>query len=295
MVKKMVRWQQTPRDAQLMQSLTRCPLTALDLLKLSQTWPLPFSSLRRVQKRCQELAAAGQLRSWRYATTGPGGSSPLYYKLTPTGYRTAVGDNTARPPTKRFLHELNPGRHRHQRALSEFIVHTFTSAHAAGVSVTDFHPENTYCIDCAQRPLFPDATFTLTTPTPFRFFVELDNSTESVWSEKSDDSIRSKMQRYLLYASVNQISFRVLFVLTGASERRRNILEMARHLTIGQPFAMFYVVHLQEYLSASNALCAPCFSSPRDSKIALLRSQQRHLRSLTKTHPAALLRDLVPC
>jgi hypothetical protein len=110
-------WQKTSRDDAIMTALTRCPLTAEELLKLSQTWLQPFTGLRRVQERMKDLTTAGQLHSWRYATIGQGGAR-LYYKLTLAGYRTIMQDDHIEPPTIRFFHEMKPGRHRHQHDLT---------------------------------------------------------------------------------------------------------------------------------------------------------------------------------
>lgn len=271
-------WQKTSRDDEILAALTRCPLTAEEIFKLSQTWSQRFTSLRRVQERMQDLSAAGQLQAWRYTTTGQG-SARLYYKLTLTGYRTVMQDDQIKPPTKRFFHEISPGRHRHQRALSQFIVQTYLAAHQRGIKVTDFHPENTFRIDCRERPLWPDARFTLTLPNGSRFSycVELDNSTESVLSYKSADSILSKMQRYLV-DMVGSPHYRVLFVVTGAKERKQNIVEAARQLTGENGFVPFYIVSLDDYLAHTDALFNPCFHSPQDENISLLRSQARQFQ-----------------
>ena len=68
-----MRWQQTPRDRQILAALDLCPLEAADMLQLSETFTQPFTSLRRVQERLKVLSAARQVSSWRYATTGESG------------------------------------------------------------------------------------------------------------------------------------------------------------------------------------------------------------------------------
>ena len=271
-------WQKTLRDDDIMLALTRCPLTAEDFLVLSQTWSQPFSSLRRVQERMKDLTAVGQLHSWRYATTGQGGAR-LYYKLTLAGYRTVMQDDEIKPPTKRFFKEMNPGRHRHQQALSKFIVQTYVAAHHRGIDVIDFHPENTFKIDCGERPLFPDAHFKLLLPNgkEFTYCVELDNSSERVFSYKDADSITSKMQRFLV-DMVAEPDYRVLFVITGAKQRKQNIIEAARQLTGANSFVPFYIVSLDDYLCEQDALFTPCFHSPQDENIPLLRSQTRQFQ-----------------
>ncbi len=157
---------------------------------------------------------------------------------------------------------------------------TFVAAHHREISVGDFHPENTFKIDCVERPLFPDANFKLLLPdgTKFTYCVELDNSTERVFSYKDADSITRKMQRYLV-DMVGTPDYRVLFVITGAKQRKQNIIEAARQLTGGNLFVPFYIVSLDDFFSGEDVLFAPCFHSPQDERIPLLRSQVRQFKA----------------
>lgn len=279
MVNHPLRWQKTARDDEILAALDCCPLTTEDILRLSQTWNQPFQSLRRVQERLKQLSAVGQVSSWRYATTGPGGAAPLYFKMTLEGYRTLHADPDARPPTKRYLAQTSPGRHRHQQMLARFIVHTHIAAHQRGLPIIDFHPENTLRIDVGDRPLFPDCSFTLEVPSLARltYRIELDNSTESIWSQRDKDSIENKLRRYLLDLAASPQPYRVLFVVTGARQRLEHIVEAAGILAPSHGFQPFSVVRLEEYLANSDALFHPCFATPHNSRIALLRSQTRHL------------------
>src|ERR1043166_6261730 len=74
----------TARDLDILSALDHCPLTALQLLTLSQTFVRPFTGERRVRERLQVLCTAGRTRRWQYATAGTG--APGYYTLTPLGY-----------------------------------------------------------------------------------------------------------------------------------------------------------------------------------------------------------------
>jgi hypothetical protein len=280
MVNQLLRWQKTTRDDDILAALERCPLTTDDILRLSRTWNQPFHSLRRVQERLKQLSAVRQVSSWRYATTGPGGAAPLYYKLTLEGYRTLHADLDARPPTKRYFSQTGPGRHRHQQLLARFIVQTHVAAHARGLPIIDFHPENTLRIDAGARPLFPDCSFTLVVPeiAQLTFRVELDNSTESIWSQRDKDSIENKLRRYLFDLATSPRPYRVLFVVTGARQRLQHIVEAAGRLTPVSGFQPFCAVRLDDYLAHDDAFVRPCFSTPDNSRIALLRSQTRHLR-----------------
>src|SRR5947208_8276573 len=88
----------TPRDLDVLNALDHCPMTAVQLLKFSQTFDSPFPTEKRVRDRLHLLSDAGRVRRWQYATAGRG--APNYYTLTRLGSRLLHGDG-ALPPSKR--------------------------------------------------------------------------------------------------------------------------------------------------------------------------------------------------
>lgn len=288
-----VRWQQTPRDRDILAALDLCPMECRDLLAFSETFSQSFGSLDRVRKTMSRLSAARQVRSWRYATTGEGGgASPLYYKLTPEGYRTLHENDFAMPPTKRYLNEISPGRHRHQRSLTQHIVKTHVAAHRQGLRILDTYAENTHRIDTPVGTLYPDQRFSLLVPSvgQLTYCVEIDNSTESIWSQKERDSIEMKMRKYLHDLAACNYAYRVQFVVTGAPARMQNILEAAARLQPPVRFEPFYVVHLAAFLAAADPFQEPIFSSPRNTRIPLLRANTAAIPHVQKASPITLAR-----
>src|SRR5437867_3589182 len=71
----------TPRDLELLRSLSHTPLTIEQLLKLSATFSVPFGSGSRVRGRLARYRDAGWVRRFRYATAERGTPAD-YYKLT---------------------------------------------------------------------------------------------------------------------------------------------------------------------------------------------------------------------
>jgi hypothetical protein len=284
-----IRWQQTPRDREILAALDLCPLEAADILQLSETFTQPFTSLRRVQERLKVLTAARQVCSWRYATTGEsGGASPLYYKLSLDGYRTLHRDERAQPPTKRYLHQISPGRHRHQQKLTQYIVKTHVAARRSGLQITDVYAENTHRIETPYGHLYPDRCHSLVMPSAFQApqRIELDNSTETIWSTKEQDSIEMKMRKYLHDLAACNYAYRVQFVVTGAKQRLTNILAAAKKLQPRTDFCPFYVVHLSEYIAADNPFLAPIFASARNNRVGLLRSEAEHFSQDRRNLPS---------
>src|SRR3989304_5338267 len=103
----------TARDFEILAALDRSPLTAEQLLTLSETFALPFTTERRVRERLQILCDCGRVRrSQYYATAGRGAQN--YYTLTRLGYRLLYGDE-ARPPTKRYFADIGVANHHHTR------------------------------------------------------------------------------------------------------------------------------------------------------------------------------------
>ena len=260
---------------QILVALDRCPLTVDQLLKLSQTFDLPFQHERRVRRRLQALAEAGWIQSWPYAIPTHG-AAPCYYQLTLGGYRILHGEE-AQPPTKRYLAEIGVARHHHTKCLGDFIVHSAVAARRSGCSMVNFCRENTLRLDVGQESLYPDCSFQLTHAAhwEFNFFVELDNGTERVRSQKEVDSWQRKIRLYDQYQSDSDQRFRVLIVNTRSSDRLEHILRTAAQLVSNPQRSLFYGVNLAEYLASTNPLTDRCFRDHRGRRVALLVSRSR--------------------
>ncbi len=185
----------TARDLEILTALDRCPLTAEQFLKLSQTFAVPFTDERRVRERLQQLVAAGRVRRWLYATAGRGALG--YYTLSRLGHLLLRGDEEA-AAARRAFGPVGIARQFHTLRLADFIVHTATSAHRAGLKLSGFYRENAFRLTVGQESLYPDCAFQLVTPSgfPFSFFVELDNSTEAIRSDKDRESWQRKLRLY---------------------------------------------------------------------------------------------------
>jgi hypothetical protein len=264
--------QLTDRDTEILLALDRCPLTVRQLMKLSESFDsVAFTSPRSVQDRLHKLHAAGWVRSWRYATTGRGGS-PEYYKLSLLGHRLLYGKEAV-PPTKRYLAEIGIAHHHHTLSLSEFIVHTAVAAHRQGIRMVNFYRENTLRLVVGDEAIFPDCAFELASPAglKFNFLVELDNGTERVRSQKDAESWQRKIR---LYDGLQNESyphrFRVLVVTTRSGDRLRHILDTAATGMHNPRRTLFYGVHLQDYLAEPDAACAPCLRDHRNLPVVLV-------------------------
>jgi hypothetical protein len=262
----------TSRDIDLLTSLLMAPLTAAQLLKLSQTFPSgPFRSPRTLLDRLQRLSAGGFVRRFPLAIAPlRGGGVPHYFKLTPSGMRLIYGE-TARAPTKQFFAPVGVARHFHLHCLSEFLVTTAVAAYKHGFRMHDVHPENTLVLDINGERLLPDTRFDLRGPSArYRFLVELDCSTETIRSTKHDDTIHRKLRLHDGHQDQAIERHRVVFVTSRSRERLANILDAAATVVRNPERTLFLGVYLPEYIGAADPVGEPLFIDHRGRTHALL-------------------------
>lgn len=264
----------TDRDVEILLALDRCPLTVLQIQKISQTFHgMPFLSPRSVQDRLQKLREAGWVNKWTYATAGRIGA-PDYFRATALGYRLLYG-HRAIPPARRHFSEIGIARHYHTHALAEFVVHTAVAAHRAALRMLNFSPENGLRLAVGEEALFPDCAFNLCGPDDRRFHyrVELDSGTERVQSDKDTDSWQRKIRLYEeLQDRCSPSRFRVIVVATRSRDRLHHILSLAGSLARNPHRSLFYGITLDRYLDEADALRQPCFLDHRLSPASLVPS-----------------------
>jgi hypothetical protein len=145
--------------------------------------------------------------------------------------------------------------------LADFIVHTAVSARQAGLKLAGFYRENTLRLAVGDEFLCPDCAFQLVTPSgfPFSFFVELDNSTEAIHSDKDRDSWESKLRLYDAFQDLTAVRFRVLVLATRSSQRVSHILDAAKTVFRNPKRGLVYGACLDDFLARADALTWPCF------------------------------------
>jgi hypothetical protein len=263
----------TTRDIEILAALDYCPLTAAQLLKLSQTFEPPFTTERRVRERLLQLCDAGRVQRWPYATAGQG--APNYYTLSRLGYRLLHGDEAV-PPSRRMFDPIGISRQHHTQSLADFIVHTAVAAYRRGLAFTGFHRENTLKLAVGSESLFPDCAFELHEPGGIarRFMVEIDAGSERIYSPKDTESWERKLRFYDRYQDSSPERFRVLILTTRSEERASRILDAAARLVTNPHRSLFYACSLPAYLGQADTLGAPCFRDHRGKDIALVPARQ---------------------
>jgi hypothetical protein len=261
----------TPRDIDLLRSLDYSPLTARQLLKLSATFPVPFTVERKARARLQRLTAAGQVRRWPMVAIAGRGGPANTYSLTLQGYRLLHGIEASRP-SKRAFSPIGIAHQLHTHALGEFLVHTLVAAAGSGIAVTGYCRENSIRLTAGREAVSPDTGFQLEAPacTPLSFFVELDTGSERLESAKAVESWQRKIRVYEAVQDEVPTRFRVLVVCTGSRERTTRILALAGNLARNPGRRLFYAVHLDDYLAAEDALFGPCFTDHRGQHVGLV-------------------------
>ncbi len=251
----------TPRDREVLVVLDRTPLTAHQLLLLSETFSLPFTSERKVRARLQLLADRGWVCRWPLAIAGRG--MPNYYTLSRLGYRLLHGPDE-QPASKRSFTQVGIARQHHTHSLAAFLVHTLVAAHRLGLPVSRFFGENALRLTIAEDCLYPDTTLALRVPKPeeLLYYVEIDNSSERVQSGTLSDSWDRKIRLYEALQDATGRRFRVLVIATRSHERVEHILQRASvhaRTSLGRPRRLFYGTTLERYLREPQPLTSPCF------------------------------------
>jgi hypothetical protein len=266
----------TLRDLEILTALDIGPLTARQLLKVSQTFDQPFTTERYLRKRLQALCESGRVRRWRYATAGRSApDSPNYYMLTALGFKLLRGPD-ATPPTKRYFAPVAPMRQQHAHALAEFMVHTTVCATRRGIRLSGLCRENTFWLPVGEEILCPDAAFQLIAPDgrEFSFFLEIENNGQRMRSQSADaETWERKVRLYEAFQDGCKKRFRVLVVTTRQTERLGHILGLAASLTRNPDRSIFYGTSLPHYLDQAEAVSSPCFLDHRGRRVALVPKQ----------------------
>jgi len=275
-----------PRDLELLSALERCPLTVRSIIALSVTFRSQGSMTdRRWQDRLLDLTRAGLLRRFRYATTE--GMGQFCYTLSPEGFRVLHGED-APLPSPGLFRPVALARQHHTKMLADFTVQTTVAAHQAGVELGDFRRENTLRLTLGDDCLYPDCAFTLETPDrpAFRFYVELDNSTEPLASPRAQDSWQKKLAFYEALQDQRPARFRVLALVTKSPHRVRNLLALAGTQAKNPQRALVLATYLPYFLEHPAPLFAALFTDHRGQHASLLPS--------TDTLPAASRPTITP-
>lgn len=271
----------TDRDLDILAALERFPLTAFQLLKLSKTFSQPFTDERRVRERLHALVSAKRIRKYRYAIAGPG--APAYYLLSPEGYGLLRGPD-AHPPSKRAFHELSVSRQAHAFYLAEFIVHFIVQARSREHTLLEYEREHLCALQIGEDSIRPDAGFQLrlNTGAYFRYYLEIDNSTERVRSTAVPDAWARKVQLYEKYAATCEERFRVLVVTTKSEERLRHILRVSGELLANKQKSLVCGTFLPTFLNAENALETFSFLDHHERKVPLILPIRHPLQAGTR-------------
>lgn len=267
------RFLHTPRDADIYRALEVGPMTATQILALSQTWTEPFTSIRRTLDRLRVLCHAGRVRQRWYARASRGGG-PAYYQLTLLGYRLLHGDQSIQPPTKHFFSEVPVSLHQHKLALMDVVVHTLASAHRHSVQLDAYYAENELQLSVGNEHLRPDAALAFRLPSGrlFRFYFEVDMSTITIRSQRSDATIERRLLLYDLHRAASEVPFVVSF-FTLSTERRDHILSRAASVVTNPHRLLFLGAALPEFLSAEDALTVCCLRDHRGVSVPLIHHQ----------------------
>ena len=263
--------QKQERDHYLLSALYLTPLTIPQLLELSRTWPAPFFAWDTLYHRLEKLRGGRWVRRWPYAIAIDGAKT--YYKLTPAGYRTLVGNDAARAPGRYSFSQMTHPWHTYW--LARFIVKTLVTARRFGVTLEECYPDNTVPLAGDTSALYPDFLITVVAHDGRRYHycIELDNATQSIRSETNLDALEWKIRRYEAWqyaAAERGENFRVLFATTGSLPHAKNIVAVAADILLDPRRELVLSCRLQDYLAAPNPFTQPVWLSQRGQRAAMI-------------------------
>lgn len=263
----------TPRDIDILQALDRWPLTARQLLKLSASFALPFSDERLVRRRLSQLCAAGQVHRARLSALAGSGGAPVYYRLSYLGYRILYGPEVL-IPSKRYFSPIALSHQPHAFALSELLTHVASCAVRRNVRIEGFCRQNSVRLESGADCVYPDAAFQLVHPAGERYsyFIELDNFTERIHSQRVVESWEQKIRAYEGAQDRTAVRFRVLVVTTRDSERLGRILDTARVLARNPDRSLVYGCHLPRILADDDPIGSALFRTHRGDSVPMMPS-----------------------
>lgn len=262
------------RDLAVLASLSKTPLDAQQLLRISVSFPQPFTHERLVRRRMQSLTLAGLVATYQYATIGRGAVN--YYKLTPLGYQMLNGANAVMP-NRTFFQPVSMALQEHTRSLADFIVQTTASAHHTGFALRNFYRENELRLRIDNEQMMPDCAFQLAGVggEVFNYLVEVDNSTEPIYSTKQRDSLARKILFYDRYQYLIDHRFRVLMLFTTVTARMHTFLDTVSQLARNKSRVLFYAAFLEDYLGSNHPLTGSMFLNHQNRLEAMIPGYDR--------------------
>lgn len=265
------------RDTTVLSWLAAGPLTVSQILALSETFPMPFPSEKKVRDRMKAMSDAGLVNSWQY-NFASSGRSPLYFKLTRNGYRTVFSADIELPK-RRFFMAIGDAYHHHTKCLSDVMVHAAVLAHRRGWQLCNVAPENSVIIEAGDITLKPDQCWQIRTPEKvINFVVELDNGTERVRTKRDVESIQRKLRGYDRHSQQYQVGdpnrYFVLFVTTRSQARVQTVIETAQETMANPDRSMLLATDLVSFLQSSDLLEDRMWRDNAGRKRSLVRSRR---------------------
>ena len=275
MTKKKIDFRVGSRDIELFTALDRCPMTASQLCRLSETFATPFTDEGNLRRRLRKFLNADIVKKFAYAIASDG-RTPSYYKLTRDGYNVLYGENVAMPK-RRYFEAICPGHHHHTNSLAELIVHLCVEAHRNDAELIHFARENSVKLVADPFTLYPDSAFVIrrSDGRTFSFVVEFDNGTERVRSKQDVESIERKIRGYdahqSKYDAHDPERYLVLFITTRSEQRLQYILDVAAEVMTQPQRRVFVGCELGNFLN-SDPFHVPVFVDHRGLRRTIVPS-----------------------
>jgi len=253
--------QSETRDAHILRSLVKYPLTVDSLFRLSQTFPRPLPSVTATAKvltRLKNKKETIRAKPCLHDKKNERGAVKSYYYPT-SKVRAMIPELSGFAASSPCFRPLSDSCHRHDMAIAEFMVNLEIAIHKnPNLKLIEYMRSGDHRPTIqdreGERAFVPDGTIILEKNGRRQiYFLEWDNSTETLnprSRKRSNNHWRAKIENYDLLnrqserdpvlAEFKPRKFKVL-VLTRSRERAENIFALARSITNKQ----FFVIETQ--------------------------------------------------
>lgn len=301
--RKRINVQPTARDDLIFALLEIIPLTAAQVKKYSQTFPVtgdeaneneegsrphtsgPFNKEKTALRRLQLLHRGGYLYNRPYDKNGTFGAT-RYFQLTRKGWQWQHRFESETPPYPKRQHEaISPSRQHHTRNLADALVHLHYSAHRRGFRMEIISGESEITINNNKgiTSLDGEVEFIRIRDENVRFhrLLELECSTHTLRSEKHNKKTWQNRARVIdhdaaLRIKNDQTRTRLLTFTSRSWEKAETIADLFKEETKNPDRQVYLGTFLPEFLAEEDGLFSPIFLDHKGNKVPALPSWALH-------------------
>lgn len=211
------------RRREILAALYVSPLTARQILALSETFAQPFTEEVYVRRKMLSLVREGYVKEFTYL------DQTKYWRLSRMGHEALHGPDKPAPGWRAYR-PISPSLERHTRRLADLQLALQISAYRSDVRVMFLYGDGQVTLTCGEKRKIPDTVIGLKKKgyKTYPLMIELDCGTEPVYSTKARESLDKAITFYNDHEASIRDTYRVLTVFDRPSVRMAHFLDRVR-------------------------------------------------------------------